>query len=141
MRTLPALLALLMSTPGAAETLVAARTLRAKTILAPEDVAIVPMEVPGSLSDPDDAIGLETRIAIYQGQPILTATLGPPAIIDRNQIVLLRYRIGALTITADGRSLDRAGIGDRVRAMNISSRTTVNGVVGADGSVDVAGER
>ena len=141
MRALLTALALCLSTPAPAETVVAVRTLRAQTVLGSGDLTLAEGIVPGAVTDPDDAIGLETRVAIYQGQPVMPATLGPPAIIDRNQVVPLRYLVGALIITADGRALDRAGIGDRVRVMNTASRTTVTGTVAADGAVDVTRER
>ncbi|MCU9849465.1 flagellar basal body P-ring formation chaperone FlgA [Defluviimonas sp. WL0024] len=127
--------------PASAETLVAARTLRAQTIVTPDDVLTQSGTVPGVLTDATEAIGLETRVAIYQGRPIRPADLGPPAIVDRNQIVALSYVAGALTITAEGRALARGGVGDRIRVMNVASRTTVSGVVAAGGSVRVMAER
>ena len=131
----------LAATPAVAETLVAARTLRAQTILASDDLVVVQGTVPGTAADPGEVIGLETRVAIYQGRPIRPADLGPPAIVERNQIVVLSYVAGALTIVTEGRALGRAGIGDRIRVMNIASRTTVTGIVGADGSVRVMADR
>ena len=85
--------------PAAAETLVAARTLRAQTILGPDDVVVAEGSLPGTATDPREVIGLETRVAIYQGRPIRPADLGAPAIVDRNQAVVLIYAAGALTIT------------------------------------------
>lgn len=136
-----ALVLLLSALPASAETLVAARTLRAQTVLAPGDLTVADGVVPGALTAPDEAIGLETRVAIYQGRPIRPDDLGPPAVIDRNQLVVLSYVAGALTITAEGRALGRGGVGDRIRVMNLASRTTVTGLVAADGSVRVAADR
>lgn len=123
--------------PAPAETLVAARTLRAQTTLGPDDVVVVDGMVPGTATDPAEVVGLETRVAIYQGRPIRPADLGPPAIVERNQTVVLVYAAGPLTITAEGRSLGRGGVGDRIKAMNVASRTTVLGVVSGDGSIRV----
>lgn len=123
--------------PAPAETVVAARTLRAQTTLAPDDVAVIDGMVPGTAADPAEVVGLETRVAIYQGRPIRPADLGPPAIVERNQSVLLMYVAGSLTITAEGRALGRGGVGDRIKAMNVASRTTVLGVVSGDGSIRV----
>lgn len=137
MRRVLTLLCMALATPAPAETLVAARTLRAQTILVPEDLSVVAGIVPGTASDPAEVIGFETRVAIYQGRPIRPSDLGPPAIVDRNQSVVLSYVAGALTITAEGRALGRGGVGDRVKVMNVASRTTVIGIVAADGSVRV----
>lgn len=134
-------LLLILVHPARAETLVAARTLRAQTVLGPDDVVLAEGMLPGTASDPAEVIGLETRVAIYQGRPIRSADLGPPAIVDRNQAVILTYAAGALSITAEGRALARGGVGDRIRVMNIASRTTVSGVVTGDGTVLVQRER
>ena len=131
----------LAAMPATAETLVAARTLRAQTILAPDDLVVAQGTVPGTATDPTEVIGLETRVAIYQGRPIRQADLGPPAIVDRNQLVMLSYVAGPLTIIAEGRALGRGGVGDRIRVMNIASRTTVSGIVAGDGSVRVMADR
>ena len=131
----------LWAMPATAETLVAARTLRAQTILSPGDLIVASGTVPGTATDPEEVIGLETRVAIYQGRPIRPADLGPPAIVDRNQMVMLNYQAGPLNITAEGRALGRGGVGDRIRVMNIASRTTVTGMVAEDGSVWVTGDR
>lgn len=137
MRLVLTLLCAAIAAPASAETLVAVRTLRAQTILAPDDLTVIAGIVPGTASDPTEAIGLETRVAIYQGRPIRLADLGPPAIVDRNQSVVLSYVAGPLTITAEGRALGRGGVGDRIKVMNVASRTTVTGIVAADGSVRV----
>ena len=131
--------AVLWASQADSETLIATRTLRAQSILTASDVAVAPETVSGSLTDIADVIGMEARVAIYQGRPIRQADLGPPAIIDRNQIVALNYLAGALVITAEGRALGRGGVGDQIRVMNVASRTTVTGVVTADGSVRVLG--
>jgi flagellar basal body P-ring formation protein FlgA len=60
-----------------------------------------------------------------------------PALVNRNQVVPLIYAQGNLTIVAEGRSLDRAGLGEMVRAMNLASRTTVSGIVTESGAIRV----
>jgi flagella basal body P-ring formation protein FlgA len=58
-------------------------------------------------------------------------------VVERNQIVTLIYDQSGLTIATDGRVLDRGGVGDRIRVMNLQSRSTVTGTVGEDGNVYV----
>lgn len=118
---------------------VAARTIRAGTVLSSADLRLAPATAPGALTDPGAAIGQETLVAIYAGRPIHPTDLGPPALVDRNQIVRLVYRSGGLSIVADGRALGRAAEGETVRVMNLSSRATVTGTVGGDGTVQVVG--
>ncbi len=134
-----ALLLVALAAPLQAETLVAARTLRAQAILGPADVTVVDKTIPGALDHADQAVGMEARVVLYAGRPIRPGDLGPPAIIERNQIVTLIYRRGPLTIAAEARALARAGVGDSIRVMNLGSRNTVTGLVREDGSVTVGG--
>ncbi len=127
----------LITGPVTADTLVAARTVRSHAIITPDDIAIKDVAIPGALTIPEEAIGQEARVVLYAGRPIRPGDIGPAAIVDRNQIVRLIYKSGSLQIIADGRSLGRGGIGDYIRVMNLSSRTTVSGTVTADGSVTV----
>lgn len=132
-------LALLLAcaAPASAQTVVAAHTLRARMVIGPQDVSIIAQSVPGMLADPAKAVGMETRVVLYSGRPIRAGQIGPPAIIDRNQIVPLTFRSGGLTIRSEGRALARAGVGDAIRVMNTTSHATVTGIVSADGSVAV----
>jgi flagella basal body P-ring formation protein FlgA len=53
-------------------------------------------------------------------------------LVERNAIVTMEYRKGALTILAEGRALGAGGMDDRVRVMNMSSRTTIEArIIGA----------
>ena len=139
MRALLIIFAALTAMPAMAETLIAARTIRSQAILTAADLNVVAGSIPGALITKDEAIGLEARVVLYAGRPIHPGDVGPPAIVERNQIVTLLYRRGGLTIVADARALGRAGIGDRLRVMNLTSRTTVTGLVHSDGTVSVGG--
>jgi flagella basal body P-ring formation protein FlgA len=127
--------------PAAAEgTVLAARTIRAQSVITAADVALDPVRIAGAYGAIADVVGLEARTNLYAGRPIRLGDLGPPAVIERNATVLLTYRAGPLAITAEGRALARAGVGEMVRVMNLASRSTVTGRVAADGTVAVAAE-
>ncbi len=130
---------LALAVPGAAlaDTVVAGRTLRAGTLLTGDDLAIIAEDIPGAISSLDDAIGQEARVNLYAGRPVRPGEIGPAALVERNQIVTLIYDQNGLTIATEGRVLDRGGVGDRIRVMNLSSRNTVTGTVGEDGKVYV----
>ncbi|MEM9249424.1 MAG: flagellar basal body P-ring formation chaperone FlgA [Pseudomonadota bacterium] len=134
---LPYVLAACAASSAMADSLVAATTIRAKTQIGPEHLARVSDVVPGALSNPSDAIGLEARVAIYAGRPIRPGDLGPPAIVERNAIVPLIFYRGGLAIQTEGRVLDRASVGDRVRALNLASRIAVTGIVDEAGQIHV----
>jgi flagellar basal body P-ring formation protein FlgA len=130
-------LLLVLASPALAESVVATRTLRPNTVIGPEDLTVVDAVLPGALSDPALALGLETRVAIYAGRPVLQADLGSPTLVQRNQVVSLVYLAGSLAISAEGRALSRGSKGETVRVINLASRTTVSGRIGPDGAVYV----
>jgi flagellar basal body P-ring formation protein FlgA len=123
-----------------ADSLIATRTIRAQTVLAAEDFAMVAATIPGALTDPAAALGQEARVTLYAGRPIRAADLGAATLVERNQMVALVYRTGGLSILTEGRALSRGAAGDVIRVMNMASRATVTGVVGPDGTVSVGPE-
>lgn len=128
---------LLASVPAFADSLVATRPIRAASTITAQDVTLVEAEIEGALTDIASAVGQEARVTIYPGRPVRAADLGPPAVVERNQIVPLAYRSGSLTILTEGRALARGGVGDVIRVMNLASRATVSGLIGPDGLIDV----
>jgi flagella basal body P-ring formation protein FlgA len=132
------LICLLIAGPVAAEVIVPIRTIPAQTVIAPGDVAVSDLVVPGAIMDPDAVIGMETRVALYPGRPIVAADLALPATVERNAVLPLVYASAGLLITTEGRALDRAGPGDVIRVMNLESRTTVTARIGADGAAYVS---
>lgn len=137
MRYLGPILALVLAQTAAAEVLVPTRTIRAKEIIGAEDLMLKLAEVPGSFTDPAEVIGQEARVALYAGRPIRYADIGPPAIVDRNDLVTLFFDNGPLVITTEGRALGRGAAGDVIRVMNLTSRTTVSGQIRPNGSIEV----
>ncbi len=128
----------LLAAPAAADTVLAARTIRAQSLITAQDLVVKNVDVIGAISDPSLVAGQEARVALYAGRPIRPGDVGPPALVERNQIISLIYDSSGLSITAEGRSLSRAGPGEHVRVMNMSSRITVSGQVLSDGRVLVS---
>lgn len=134
-----AVLAVLAGAPAAtADALVPVRTIPAQRVIGPADISPSELVVPGAITDPAAVIGMEARVALYPGRPILPGDIALPATIARNAILPLVYASGNLFITTEGRALDRAGPGDVIRVMNIASRTTVTARIGADGAAYVS---
>lgn len=141
-RLLAAALSLVTAAPHAmADTLLAARTIRAAEVIGAQDLTVVADDTPGALQDPAAVIGQEARVALYAGRPIRRGDIGPPAVVERNEIVTLIFRQGGLAISTEGRALGRGGVGEAIRAMNLASRSTVSGVIGPQGAVHVSGSR
>jgi flagellar basal body P-ring formation protein FlgA len=131
---------LVLAGPVLAENVVATRTIPAGSVIGPEDVTLVDAVLPGALTDVSLALGQEARTAIYAGRAVRSSDLGPPTLVQRNQLVPLIYRSGGLAISTEGRARARGSVGDVIRIMNLGSRTTVSGRIGADGAVYVGWE-
>jgi flagella basal body P-ring formation protein FlgA len=131
---------ILSATPVAADTVVATRTIRSMAIIEPGDLQVVEGTTPGAAEAVDDLVGMEARTILYPGRPIRLNQVGPPALVERNSIVTLLFSTGGLSIATEGRALGRAGVGDSLRVMNLTSKKTVLGRVRADGTVEVGQE-
>ncbi|MDQ2090560.1 flagellar basal body P-ring formation chaperone FlgA [Marimonas arenosa] len=138
MRTLAVVALFWLAGPVAADTVVPVRTIRAQEVIAPGDLQLRAVDVAGGFTAVDEVAGLEAKVALYPGRPVRPVDVGPPAVIERNQVVPLTYARGGLSIRTEGRALDRAAVGDRVKVMNLASRNTVMGRVQTDGSISVS---
>lgn len=137
MRWFSLILGMLLSGPALADLIIATRTIRPQEILGPSDLLLQEGADQSNVTL-EDLIGQEARVALYAGRPVRAGDVGPPAVVERNQVVPLMYMRGGLEIMTEGRSLDRAGIGDHVRVMNLASRATVSGRVTASGRILVS---
>lgn len=131
------LLLLVLPWPAHADALVATRLIRATEVVQTGDVAVQRGAIAGVASSPDQVVGLEARVAIYPGRPVRLADLGPAAVVERNESVVMVYRQGGLTILSEGRALGRAALGESVTVMNMASRQSVQGRVTSFGQVEV----
>lgn len=127
----------LLPASAMADSVVATRTIRAQSVIAAQDVAMVPAEITGALTATDAAVGLEAKVTLFAGRPVRAADLAAPALIQRNQVVPVVYQVAGLTIRTDGRALERGGAGAVIKVMNLASHLTVQGAISPDGSVRV----
>ncbi|WP_299654754.1 flagellar basal body P-ring formation chaperone FlgA [uncultured Jannaschia sp.] len=133
---LVALLAFLAG-PALAESVMVVGPVRAGTVLTADDLAFTDTAAENGFEDPRDLVGLEARVNLYPGRPVQTRDVGLPTVVQRNATVPLVFNRGGLTITLEGRALGRAGEGEPVRVMNLSSRNTITGIATSDGAVVV----
>lgn len=127
----------LLASHGFAQSVVPERTIRAQSVILEKDLAMTPEARAGAFSEMADVVGQEARITLYAGRPIRFDDVGPPAVVDRNQIVFLEYRRAGLRISTEGRALQRGGVGDLIRIMNLQSRATLFGLIQPDGTIRV----
>jgi len=132
------LIAVGIASPAVPQALEATRTLRAGQVIGPADVTPgTRAALPGLVTHPDEAIGMEARVTLYPGRPIPLASLSTPALVERNQLVTLIFSSGGLDIRAEGRALGRGAVDEPVRVMNLASRSTVTGRVSGPATVRV----
>lgn len=115
---------------------VAARNLPAGTVVTAADMR--PAETGGEIGDISHLVGLETRIAVYEGRPLLPNLLQEPVLVERNQLVRLNFQRGEVHIATDGRALDAGQAGDVIRVLNQASRNTISARIEPDGSLYVS---
>ncbi|WP_425071527.1 flagellar basal body P-ring formation chaperone FlgA [Sagittula sp. S175] len=137
MRLLAVLLGVAAST-AQADTVVATQTIRPQQIITSDAVKLDPSTVAGAYTALHQVVGQEAQYALYPGRALMIGAVGEPALIERNQVVELIYEYGGLRIVTEGRALDRGAAGDRIRVMNISSRTSLFGTISPDGTILVA---
>lgn len=135
---LPLLLLALLCTEAQAETVVATRSIRPQEIITADAVRLDQAVVPGAYASLEEVIGQEAIYAVYPGRAVMQGAVGEPAMVDRNQVVELIYEYGGLRIVTEGRALGRGAVGDRIRVMNVSSKTTLFGTIAENGTILVS---
>jgi flagella basal body P-ring formation protein FlgA len=123
---------------ASADTVIATGTIRANSIISPGDVSVEAGDVPNAFSNPADVIGQEAKTTLYTGRPVYVEDIGPPALVTRNQIVLIEYQSAGLRIATEARALQRGAAGDRIRIMNLDSKATLFGRVQENGTIRVS---
>lgn len=124
--------------PVAADIAVAARNIRPGDVLTASDVILIRGEAQDAFTETEALIGLEAKVALYAGHAILTSQVTRAASVERNQIIELVYASEGLSMTTEGRALGRGAEGQRIRVMNLASKTSIFGTIQRDGSVLVS---
>ena len=127
-----------MALPLLADVAVAARNIRPGVVLAASDVILIRGEANDAFSDTRDLVGLEAKVALYAGHTILSSQVVRAASVERNRVIELVYATSGLSMTTEGRALGRGAEGQRIRVMNLASKTSIFGTIQRDGSVLVS---
>ncbi len=99
------------------------------------DISLLPN---GYFDTPNAVLGLQTKRALVPGQVLNDGQLTLPMLIKRGQLVTLRARAGGVHVDMQGEALADGSLGQRIQARNQSSRRVVEGVIIADGVIEVA---
>jgi len=128
-------LILICAAPAWADSVVATRSIPPGAVISAEDVTLVAMDIPDALTALKDAVGQIAPSGLNAGRVVRADQITPQLRIQRNAIVALTLRSGALEIQTEGRALAEGGVGDVIDIMNLSSRTRISGRINSDGSV------
>ncbi|MBA4761498.1 flagellar basal body P-ring formation chaperone FlgA [Sphingomonas sp.] len=85
----------------------------------------------------DAAKGLEAVRPLSPGSVVRVSDVITPRLVRRGEPVLIAYKVGALTITTQGRALASAGAGEPVRVVTTSTQRTLDGFVAGNGLVRI----
>ncbi len=86
-----------------------------------------------------DIIGQAAKRSLRAGSPLNPDDLTAPLMVERQDLVTLVYRHGALALTVRARAMDEGAEGQSIDVMNLQSDRVVRGVVAGHGLVHVLG--
>ena len=107
------------------------------SVLQPGDLQIARLRA-GALRDETvrhiaDAMGQALKRPAMAGQPLTTADLMRPALVQKGARVILELSVPGLTLSDQGVAQDSGGAGDRIRVLNATSRAVLEvEVIGPD---------
>lgn len=124
-----------------APVVVATRRLLLGDVVTAGDARLIRMRVErvraGTSQRLEDVVGRQLRRPIGAAVPFIQADLGAPNLVIRNEPVMLVLESPGISLTAAGRALESAAIGEAVPVMNLGSRLVVEGTVIGLGRVRV----
>jgi len=82
-------------------------------------------------------VGKQLRRPVGTGIALMSADLGPPSLVGRNEPVTLVVETPGLSLAAAGRAMETGAMGQIVPVMNLASRLIVEGRVIGPGRVRV----
>lgn len=90
-----------------------------------------------ALLDDEAILGMEVARTLAQGRPVMEQSVRAPLIIDRGDKVEIRYRNGAMSLSAPGKALGNASKDEDVRVVNLISNKTVLAQATEEGIVEI----
>jgi flagella basal body P-ring formation protein FlgA len=123
------------------EAAVLVRSLERNEVVRTSDVLVErrpKAEVAGDVLGRDGVIGMQARRSLRAGQPLRTADLGKPDLVQRDQGVTLICETPGIYLTVRGKALESGAEGDVVNVLNLQSKRTVSGTVIGRGQVSIS---
>ena len=123
------------------QVVVAARPLLGRHLIGPDDVELKRVNLAelgaNFLTEPRDAVGLRTRVAVGPGQALDLRRLEQAPLIRPGDVVTMVFNADGLKVSAKGKAEQTGYVGGRIRLSNLSTKREVWGKVLDSGTVVV----
>lgn len=86
-----AIICVFTACPVIADVAIAARNIRPGEVLGETDVLVIRGDANGAFENAAPIVGAETKVALYVGRAILPSQIAPPASVERNQLIEIRF--------------------------------------------------
>lgn len=109
------------------------RPYRKRHVIRAEDIYLAKMDIRkmpgGSVKDPSKIIGKSLKRSITANIPVVEDMIEMSRVVARGKRVVLLINYSGLSIRAAGKTKEKGYVGKAVRAINLSSKKEVNGVL------------
>jgi flagella basal body P-ring formation protein FlgA len=95
-------------------------------------------DVGGDVLGRESVVGMQARRSLRAGQPLRSADVGKPDLVQRDQSVTLICETPGIYLTARGKALESGAEGDVVNVINLQSKRTISGTVIGRGQVSIS---
>lgn len=85
----------------------------------------------------DKLIGMETKRSLSAQRPLSESDITAPKIIKKGDLIAMKVSTSYMQLNVQGRALEDGAMGDSIRALNLTSKKTIEGVVVSAGTVEV----
>jgi flagella basal body P-ring formation protein FlgA len=89
------------------------------------------------VTDTDLVVGMQARHPLLPNQPLNTADLMKPEIVQRSDSVTIVYQVPGITLTLRGQAQEAGALGDTISVLNTESKRVVSGVVTGPDRINV----
>ncbi len=117
------------------------RSFGKRHVIAEEDIYLAKMDVRkmprSTVKDPDTIVGKSLKRSIMANVPVLEGMIESSRVVARGMRVVLLINSNGLTIRAAGKTKEKGYVGKPVRAVNLTSKREVSGVLIDDRTVEV----
>ena len=82
-----------------------------------------------ALTAPEQAIGMETKVALAAAAPLPRAALAAPVVVKKGDLVTMMIETPVMRSSVAGEALEAGAVGGGIKVMNRASKQTVAGKV------------